>query len=342
MPEPLPAVLAVPDHIKRLAADFCPGITARALLVLAPLAVLALATGAEIWLRAAVASICMFIGAARAPLAPLGVALHGLVIIACFLALISALAMPALFIAACVLFAMAATALGYWGAGIRSLGNFTFIPALYIACETAEDPGPHALALRGALLLPCLAAAMLPPLALAAYDHARAGTSWRKQILRGPMPPGGAPFLSRAATTGAAVALAATAVEASGISHGQWVIWSAVSVVTGDWQGTRKKLRQRATGAAIGVPTGGVLGLAVPHTPLVFGFAALGAVLTLVAFRTYLVAFTLRCGFVALALVALAGSAVAAASRIENVLIGGGAGLLAAFAGHLLSPRRAA
>jgi hypothetical protein len=334
------AAAAIRDEIRL-------GQAARAVLILAPLGLLAAMSGNELWLRAAVAGVSIYIGALRAQLTPLGALLHGLAILACFFALLTALNTPPLFVTGCAALAMAAIGLGRWGANFRSLGNWIFIPAVYLACETAEDVSPPGLAAKGLVFLPYVVAGFVPPLALCVYDFARARPAaqpWHRyagRLLRAQAARGSTPYLAHALMAACAVGLAATLVEVARLGHGQWVIWSAASVVTGDWASAQRKLRQRAAGACLGVPIGAAIGVLLPHDGFVFGFAALGAIVTLVAFKTYIVEFTARCAFTAVALVAVAGSAAAAASRVDNVLLGGAIGVLTVYLGHLAGKARA-
>ena len=86
------------------------------------------------------------------------------------------------------------------------------------------------------------------------------------------------------------------------LDHGQWVIWSAASVVTGDAGAAHLKLRDRAVGAFLGVPAGIGLGLFLPHGPIAYGMAVVASLMTLVAFRSYLLGFATRCAAIAAAL----------------------------------------
>ena len=119
-----------------------------------------------------------------------------------------------------------------------------------------------------------------------------------------------------------AVAAAASLVEWRHLDHGQWVVWSGASVVTGDAGAAHLKLRDRAVGAFLGVPAGITRGFFVPHGPLAYGLAIVVSLLTLVAFRSYLIGFGTRCAAVAAALVIAEQSTVIAAERVINVLLG--------------------
>jgi hypothetical protein len=306
----------------------------RAMLVLSPLALTAAVTEDANWLLAAIVTISGYIAVERSGLAPLGVVLHGLAIAAGFMALLAASAFPPLFVAGCAAMASASILLIARGDKLQSLGIFTFIPALYLACEAAEAPVPHRLIAEGAAFLPFLVVALLPVLLLTAYDHIcacgpevnrfhhfRRIVRWSELGVRS--------FYGEAMMAAAlAVAVASSIVEWWHIDHGQWVIWSAASVVTGDAASGRKKLRDRVTGAIVGVPAGIGVGLMLPqstlaHAGFACGIATMVAVLSLVALRPYVYAFGLRCGCAGFGLLLASQSTAIAAERTANVIMGG-------------------
>jgi uncharacterized membrane protein YccC len=134
-----------------------------------------------------------------------------------------------------------------------------------------------------------------------------------------------------------AVTVAAVIVERFDIEHGQWVIWSAASVVTGDAASARIKFQDRLVGATIGVPFGIVLGVFVlPHTRFVFDLVALLAVLTFVAFQRYRVGFGARCAGVARDLIVAGHSALTASERVANVVLGCIVGIVFVLAVHAI------
>jgi uncharacterized membrane protein YccC len=132
-----------------------------------------------------------------------------------------------------------------------------------------------------------------------------------------------------------AVSLAAALVEWCQLDYGQWVIWSAVSVVTGDIVTARKKLYQRGVGALIGVSLGVLLGYALPHNMLMYDLLTVAAMLTLVSFSHYMLGFGTRCAFIVSALIVLGQAPDMAAERVFNVLLGGVIGLLFVFLLHV-------
>ncbi|CAI0811351.1 TIGR01666 family membrane protein [Serratia entomophila] len=308
----------------------------RAAWTLAPLLALTLLTGDINWLKASVVTISLFIVYERVGLAPLGVACHALVLLLAFLALLLAMRQPAIFVLVCTLAAAAAVGVSAYGGKLRSLGNFTFIPALYLACETAEGVAPAQVAQRVLPLLPYLAAAVLPVLTISLVEHVLAGRRWhhvfklhRNGDLGARVACGEALF-----AVGLAVALAAAIVEWGQLGYGQWVIWSAVSVVTGDTTTARKKLYQRGAGAMVGVPVGVSLGYIMPHSVLMYEFLTVAAMLTLVSFSHYALGFGARCACIASALMVIGQTPEIAAERALNVLLGGGIGLLFVFLLH--------
>lgn len=126
-----------------------------------------------------------------------------------------------------------------------------------------------------------------------------------------------------------AVLAAAALVEMLNLAQGQWVIWSAASVVVGDLSASTGKLKLRAIGALAGVPLGLLVGTALPESRIGYSFAVLAATLTLIAFSRYVVGFGTRCFFIALAAGFAGGASGIAEERVANVIIGGVFGLIA-------------
>jgi uncharacterized membrane protein YccC len=138
-----------------------------------------------------------------------------------------------------------------------------------------------------------------------------------------------------------AVGLCAWLFERHAIPQGQWFIWSAASVITGELQSTSKKIRDRVFGALIGVPSGIALGLfLVPHSDFWVNLAGLLTLVTIVAFREYRPAFAARCAGHALIITLLGGSLLQEGSRLINVVGGGMIGIAIFYAMHLSTRRR--
>ncbi|KGS67301.1 fusaric acid resistance -like family protein [Burkholderia pseudomallei MSHR7527] len=313
----------------------------RTLAVCAPTIALYGATGDARWLLASIATVSIAIAVERVGIAPLGALAQSAAIVAGFLSLSCALSAWPAFVAGCAMLAAAAVALSRCGARLRSLGNFVFIPSLYLTCEAAAA---HHSATR---LVPYLGAAMLPAIALSGVQAWRnAPAAHRLHALarwRGARELGRPAASSDAAQAIVAVALAVAAaallVEWRHIDNGQWVIWSAASVVTGDAATARVKLRDRGLGALAGVPLGLAAGHALPHGALVYTLATLASVLTLVAFRHYATGFGARCACIACASWVAQQSTAIAAERVVNVLAGGLIGIACVLATHWFATR---
>ncbi len=321
------------------------GILSRSLLMLLPLVSLAIASGNPIWLKAAIITMSAFIVEERSDLAPLGVLLHGTGLIVGFFALLLAFGKPTIFVLGCTVMAVCSILVTAWGAKLRSLGIFTFVPALYLACESAEGRTTNTLWKLGMSFLPFMVVALIPPLILSLIHHHRERETsihfarhFRKLIRRSEHGKS-TPNVEAMIAVAMAVATAAGLVEWQHLAHGQWVIWSAASVVTGDAASAHLKLRHRTVGTIIGVPIGAGLGLIAPHNGLTFGFATLAVILSLVAFRRYAVSFTLRCIFGTTALVVADKSSAVAAQRVSNVLLGGLIGILFVLLTHFAFER---
>jgi uncharacterized membrane protein YdjX (TVP38/TMEM64 family) len=77
----------------------------------------------------------------------------------------------------------------------------------------------------------------------------------------------------------------------------------------------------------LGVPLGLVLGTMAPHSAVLYDLATLAAVLTLVAFRSYVISYGTRCALIAFAVVVAGQSVAIAGERVMNVLLGGCIGI---------------
>jgi hypothetical protein len=214
----------------------------RSLLAVSPAAVLFLISGDDRWLTVmALVTMCAVIVEERLSLAPFGVLLHGLAIMAGFVGLSTASVSPILFVGLCAILASVSIWLTTKGRSLRSLGNFTFIPALYLASEAIEAATTGSLAGHLTHELAFMIAGLIPVVILAASrrptpdDRSLDLISARRAF----------PRLSHRTDYGekrlvieaclaiaCAVGLAASLVEWQSLDHGQWVIWSAASVVT--------------------------------------------------------------------------------------------------------------
>lgn len=315
-------------------------------LLIAPFILVAAGTGDPIALRLGFLAVCLLIPAYKLALPPLATVLHALATVAACAILFAAAAQPVVFVIAAAATAIGTIFLTRYGTRLRTLGSFFFIPALYLACELRELPNGSQELGRLLLLSPIATAAVI------AIEQARRRLSGANppassvplsalgaSLLRGVgLGDAEGRWLTHAIAVFAGVLVAASVTELFNMNERQWVIWSAVSVVTGDRREAVGKLGVRTTGVVAGAPLGLAAGWLLPQTPIVYSISLIGLLMTLIAIPRYPLAFTLRCFFTGLAAVAAGGSAAIAESRVENVILGGGIGVLALLVVSTLRP----
>jgi hypothetical protein len=255
----------------------------------------------------------------------------------------ASLTVPLVFVLCTAALASLSILLTAKGTKLRSLGNFTFIPALYLTYEMSGGaPHPDLMA-RGVHFLPFIIAAVFPVMLLAAIEHSRVkslggnviahfGKIFSRKKFGDPALYGEEMF-----TIALAVAVAAAFVEWLQLPYGQWVIWSAASVVTGNVYSGHKKLYSRTLGAIIGVPLGICLSFVIPPSTITLPLITVIGLLTLVSFRRYVVAISLRCACAALGVALVTHSHPLAALRAGNIMIGGLLGVLTVWGVHALT-----
>jgi len=308
----------------------------RAMFALVPLLVLVLVSGRSEWLTAAIVPVAMLIALDHSRLAPLGVFAHALAISAGFVILMASLAHPLLFVVTTVLLGIGSALVTAGGSALRSLGNFTFIPSLYLACECGEGISRQALIGRSVEILPFLLIAALPILLVASVEHFRSRETrqptlahfakWTRLCANSERNA----YIELVITVALAVAYAGVLVEWRHVDHGQWMIWSAASVVTGNAASARQKFRNRLTGAVVGVSFGVVIGLTIPHASFMRVLVVFAAMLTLICIRPYTLAFGVRCACAAIAFELAGKPWIFGGERLLNVAVGSAIGLLCA------------
>ena len=317
----------------------------RAMFALVPLLVLVLVSGRSEWLTAAIVPVAMLIALDHSRLAPLGVFAHALAISAGFVILMASLAHPLLFVVTTVLLGIGSALVTAGGSALRSLGNFTFIPSLYLACECGEGISRQALIGRSVEILPFLLIAALPILLLASVEHFRSRETGRPTLAHfakwtrlSPNSERNA-YIEQMVTVALAVGCAAALVEWRHVEHGQWMIWSAASVVTGNAVSARQKFRNRLIGAIVGVSFGVAIGLLLPHALLMRVLIVFAAMLTLICIRPYTLAFGARCACAAMAFVLAGQPWIFGGERLLNVATGSAIGLLCALTASAIAAR---
>src|SRR5262249_27029903 len=110
----------------------------RALAVIGPLVIVYFFSREPAMLSLGLIAISLLIPALKLQLAPRSVALHYLAILVTFSALFLAAPMKPLFVSLTALAAFLAVAVTRYGDALRTLGNWVFIPAVYLACELRD------------------------------------------------------------------------------------------------------------------------------------------------------------------------------------------------------------
>jgi hypothetical protein len=295
----------------------------RALIVVGPMVAAYFIARETALLNLGLVAVSLLIPALRLRLPPGVVAWHYLAILVTFAVLFLAAPIKPLFAVLTALAGFLAVAATRHGEHLRTLGNWVFIPAVYLACEVREGASAQEAVRHAGIIIISSPIALALVCAIQTYDH-----PLRDEGATSFGPPAATWFLPALATA-MAVFAAAALVELLDIAQGQWVMWSAASVVVGDLTASTDKLKQRAIGALLGVPLGLLAGLALPQSRVGYALAVLAATLTLISFARYVLGFGLRCFFIALAASFAGGASDVAEERIVNVLIGGAFGLIA-------------
>jgi len=268
-------------------------------------------------------AVSLLIPALRLQLPPKAVAWHYVAILVAFAALFLAAPAKPAFVALTALTGFLAVAATRFGEHFRTLGNWVFIPAVYLACEVREGVSASEALRHAGIIIVSSPVALALVCGIQIFDQrqrSNAATSFGSPATEWFLP---------ATATAMAVFAAAALVEILTLAQGQWVMWSAASVVVGDLSASTDKLKQRAIGAFVGVPLGFLAGLALTQNRVGYALAILATTLTLISFSRYVVGFGLRCFFIALAASFAGGASGIAEERVANVIIGGVFGLVA-------------
>ena len=314
----------VPKLRESLAREVRGGDLLRAVIVIGPLGAAYFISGEEAFSDLGLIAVSLLIPAFKLELPPRLIALHFLVILVTLATLFLAESVRPLFVLSAATAAFLASALTRYGEALRTVGSWAFIPALYVACKLYENT-PAGGSFRQVSTIVALAPVVLALVcAVQVYDrpilfgqasqsYGRASSEW----------------LLFASASAIAVFAAAALVEVFNLAQGQWLIWSAASVVVGDLATSTNKLKLRIIGASVGVPLGFLTGLCLPASRIGYFLAAIGALLTVVAFNRYVVGFGARCFFIVLAAILAGRGSGIPEERVTNVFIGGAFGIIA-------------
>ncbi|SFN68133.1 Fusaric acid resistance protein-like [Bradyrhizobium sp. Rc3b] len=295
----------------------------RALIVAGPMVAAYFIARETALLNLGLVAVSLLIPALRQHFPPKVIVWHYLAILVTFAALFLAAPIKPLFAVLTALAGFLAVAGTRYGEHFRTLGNWVFIPAVYLACEVREGVSTAEALRHAGVIVASSPIALALVCAIRIYDQRRQGDAATS------FGPPAAEWFLPALATAMAVFAAAALVEILNLAQGQWVMWSAASVVVGDLSTSTDKLKQRTIGAFVGVPLGFLAGIVLPQSRVGYALAVLAATLTLISFSRYILGFGLRCFFIALAASFAGGASGIAEERIVNVLIGGSFGLIA-------------
>ncbi|WP_159165351.1 MULTISPECIES: FUSC family protein [Aeromonas] len=221
--------------------------------------------------------------------------------------------------------AMGCIGISHWGNHWRSLGTWIFIPALYVAYD-------HPSFLLDITASPLLLLPLAGPFLLLrtkkrveikqSSTHSMTNTVYATVGL------------------GCAVLICSLWVAYHRPPHGQWIIWSSMSVSMVDISGIYKKLKTRILGAF----TGGGIGVALMALHPAHYVATIGSLLIplTLAMRPYGVSFASRCLLIVISAGAFQGSQAVLIERVMEVVAGGILGALFTHIGLYLCRRRPA
>ncbi|CDZ77739.1 family membrane protein [Legionella massiliensis] len=300
----------------------------RGIFVLMPMACLFLLTKNAYWLQVSVLTMSTLIVEEKLRLSLLGVLLHGAGIILLFNLLFLTEETPLVFILICTTAATAIIWIASQGEQLRTLGNWTFIPAIILSIELASEMKYE---LQKGSVHPYLLAALIPTLLVSIYEQIRAYRRGEQFVWLSYLSDFGKreSNIESMIAMGLGIIVAASLVEYLPMENGQWMIWGVASVITGNVETSPKKFHQRLIGVVIGVPAGIGFGLCcIPSNPYTLTLVTVSLFLTLVAFRRYVIAYTFRCFFVATAVILVTHSSAIALERLSHVIAGGLIGLL--------------
>ncbi|KJG04255.1 hypothetical protein UB33_20065 [Photobacterium angustum] len=271
--------------------------------------------------------------------------LHWLAIILGFTVLYWVQSSPLLFALFSALLGAICASFSYWDKNLKSLGNWILIPALYLSCELYDRVNPHAFTLAYIKLLEQLPVTLIGPiLVLVCLNMAKIPKDRTYALIGRDHPyivkkqPA---VIYSVLSIFFAIFMTAVFVKYFAIKQGQWVIWSSVSVITGELSSMHKKFKHRGRGAVLGLSLGGgvvYLSSFIGSVTLLNSFAAFLIPLTLVI-KPYPVAFTLRCMLIAIAAGSMIHTESIAMVRMFDVVLGGVIGVISVYVvTYVISP----
>ncbi|WP_108651029.1 FUSC family protein [Dongshaea marina] len=299
----------------------------------------------ERWLLAGLVTTSIFIVQRRLRWGLLPSLGHGLLIACGFALLYYSQCNLILFALITALFAMALCSISHFGNSLHALSSFTILPVIYLACGFYPAPTELHLInhnfLQLAATFPLAIGSAFIPLILQ-YICRGFGKKALMDMVCGyhhRADPPETHILVTAIGVFVAVFIAALWVKWLLPAHGEWLIWSVVSIHTGERVSMHSKVRHRFLGATIGPGLGYAIIHSIPKYPLFHHVAVLLIPLTLVAFDCYPLAFTLRSMLHTVDGMNLGQDDILALARSLNVLIGSGFGILICYLAEVVVVR---
>ncbi len=287
-----------------------------------------------LFLKVGLITISLFISANRLKYSFLIMTLHYSLILIGFSLLYLFLNTKAIaFVFLCALMAWGCIYLAHFGNKLRTVGNYTFIPAVYLACEIYQNLSSQQEWLKSYWQFVKLTPLAWITLALfyVLFRHKLFLTTSSTKYKNYPFPDKGEPIKNCWLPSIAifiSVFVSALLATTLSIENPEWLIWSTASVITSEPRASHQKFLQRFLGACLGIILGIGISQLIPHTELIYSLAVLGIMLTLTSFKNYFIGFASRCFFITIAAFAISTSSHVALIRVENVLLGGIIGLI--------------
>lgn len=299
-----------------------------------------------LFLKVGLITMSLFIAASRLKYNFATITLHYCLILLGFSLLYFSLHyMAPLFVLLCALMALWCIWLTRFGEKLRTFGNFTFIPSVYLACEMYYVLPQQDWLVIYWQFMAITPLAWLTMAVLYYFSHKVLDPNCYGQCKFNLLafPDKGTPlkdWLASGIAIFLSVLFSASLAIVLHIDSPEWLIWSTASVITTELVLSRVKFAHRFLGAIIGISMGLCLSRFLPQTELIYSLAVLGVMLTLTSFKNYLISFTSRCFFITLAAYAISTSEHIALVRVQNVFLGGIIGLVFLYFTHYFSNKR--
>lgn len=329
----------------------------RTVTALAPGVTIFVLTNDPIYLKLCVVTVSLWAGVVRVSQSIWLLVGHATALALAMSALYLSLPYPYLFTALCSIGAFFRVYIARGGVHMRSLGDFTLLPAVYLACEiyAVDDGGPGSaraylqtldhfpVSVVSVVFTLLLWQGWVHWTAVGRHHPAVYGAAARDALvyvgrLRGITTGGrvsGPPDYDPASLARLhcwAVLVTGLWVTAVHLPHGQWAILSATAVITGDLRKLPLVLRDQIAGVVLGVAVAVMLIPFLEFSEAVYGLMMVGAALTAVAFSRVIVSAAAKALFAVLIAQAMGSGTRLGYERVEGVVAGAVTGMAVSLA----------